>query len=124
MVAAGGGKIVNVASLSAILGLPFAAPYAASKGGLVQLTRSLATAWAKDNIQANAILPGWIDTELTERARRDVPGLHEHVLTRTPAKRWGVPGDLAGIAVFLASAASDYVTGTAITVDGGFSIQA
>ncbi|MFL5332562.1 MAG: SDR family NAD(P)-dependent oxidoreductase [Geminicoccaceae bacterium] len=124
MVRAGGGKIVNVASLAAFLGLPFAAPYAASKGGMVQLTRSLATAWAKDKIQVNAVRPGWIDTELAEQARRDLPGLHERVLARTPAGRWGVPDDLAGIAVFLASSASDFVTGTAISVDGGFGIQA
>jgi len=124
MVRAGGGKIVNIASLGAFLGLAFAAPYAASKGGMVQLTRSLATAWAKHNIQVNAVQPGWIDTELTEVARRDLPGLHERVLVRTPAGRWGVPGDLAGVAVFLASPASDFVTGTAITVDGGYGIQA
>jgi 2-dehydro-3-deoxy-D-gluconate 5-dehydrogenase len=124
MVRAGGGKIVNIASLGAFLGLAFAAPYAASKGGMVQLTRSLATAWAKHNIQVNAVQPGWIDTELTEVARQDVPGLHERVLARTPAGRWGVPGDLAGVAVFLASPASDFVTGTAITVDGGYGIQA
>ena len=83
MVAAGGGKIINVGSLAAILGLPFAAPYAASKGGMVQLTRSLATAWAKDNIQANAVLPGWIDTDLTKRARTDLPGLEARVVART-----------------------------------------
>ncbi|MFO1075526.1 MAG: glucose 1-dehydrogenase [Geminicoccaceae bacterium] len=123
MVAAGGGKIINTGSLSSILGIPFAAPYAASKGGIVQLTRALATAWAKDNIQANAILPGWIDTDLTKQARIDVPGLHERVLARTSARRWGTPEDFAGIAVYLASRASDFVTGTAIPIDGGYSIQ-
>ena len=123
MVAAGGGKIVNTGSLSSILGIPFAAPYAASKGGIVQLTRALATAWAKDNIQVNAILPGWIDTDLTKQARIDVPGLHERVLARTSARRWGTPEDFAGIAVYLASKASGFVTGTAIPVDGGYSIQ-
>jgi 2-deoxy-D-gluconate 3-dehydrogenase len=120
---AGGGKIVAVGSMASLFGLPFAAPYAASKGGIVQLTRSLATAWAADNIQVNAVLPGWIDTALTEAARRDVPGLHERVIARTPAGRWGRPDDLAGIAVFLCSAASDFVTGTAIPVDGGYSVQ-
>jgi 2-deoxy-D-gluconate 3-dehydrogenase len=90
----------------------------------VQLTRALATAWAKDNIQVNAVLPGWIDTALTRRAREEVSGLHERVLARTPAGRWGVPEDLAGIAVFLCSSASDFVTGTAIPVDGGYAVQA
>ena len=123
MVAAGGGKIISTGSLASILGVPFAAPYAASKGGLVQLTRALATAWAKDNLQVNAILPGWIETDLTRQARIDVPGLHERVLSRAPARRWGVPGDFAGIAVYLASPASDYVTGAAIPIDGGYSIQ-
>lgn len=98
-------------------------PDAASKGGIVQMTRTLACAWAKDNIQANAILPGWIDTPFTETARREVPGLHERVLARTPAGRWGRPSDLAGIAIFLASSASDFVTGAAIPVDGGYSSQ-
>ncbi|RYF37525.1 MAG: SDR family oxidoreductase [Comamonadaceae bacterium] len=97
--------------------------YGASKGGVVQLTRSLATAWAPDGIQANAVLPGWIDTELTRKARDQVQGLHERVLGRTPAGRWGAPADLAGIAVFLASSASDFITGTAIPVDGGYSIS-
>jgi 2-deoxy-D-gluconate 3-dehydrogenase len=106
-----------------IFGASFAPAYAASKGGMVQLTKSLAAAWARDNIQVNAVLPGWIDSELTQAARREVPGLHENVLARTPAKRWGVGDDLGGIAVFLASPASDFVTGTAIPVDGGFSSQ-
>jgi len=89
----------------------------------VQMARSMATAWAKDNIQVNAILPGWIDTELTQKAREQVEGLNERVLARTPAGRWGAPDDFAGIAVFLASRASDFVTGAAIPVDGGFSVQ-
>ncbi|HEY1300886.1 MAG TPA: glucose 1-dehydrogenase [Stellaceae bacterium] len=118
---AGGGKIINVGSMFALFGSGYAAAYAASKGGLVQLTKSLAAAWAADNIQVNAVLPGWIDTELTRDARRQVSGLHERVLARTPAGRWGVPEDLAGIAVFLASPAADFVTGAAIPVDGGFS---
>jgi len=120
----GAGKIVNIGSMMSIFGAPFATAYAASKGGMVQMTRSMATAWAKDNIQVNAILPGWIDTALTRRAREQVNGLHESVLKRTPAGRWGVPDDFAGIAVFLAAAASDFVTGAAITVDGGYSVQA
>jgi 2-deoxy-D-gluconate 3-dehydrogenase len=117
------GKIVNIGSMMSIFGASFAAPYGASKGGIVQLTRALACAWAKDNVQVNAVLPGWIDTALTRRAREEVAGLHERVLARTPAGRWGAPGDLAGIAVFLCSSASDFVTGTAIPVDGGYAAQ-
>jgi len=119
-----GGKIINIGSMMSIFGAPFATAYAASKGGMVQMTKSMATAWAKDNIQVNAILPGWIDTALTRRAREQVSGLHESVLKRTPASRWGVPDDFAGIAVFLAAPASDFVTGAAIAVDGGYSSQA
>ena len=123
MLKAGGGKIINIGSMMSIFGASFTVPYAASKGGIVQMTRALATAWAKDNIQVNAVLPGWIDTDLTRKARAVIDGLHERVLARTPAGRWGVPADHAGIAVFLASAASDFVTGTAIPVDGGYSVQ-
>jgi 2-deoxy-D-gluconate 3-dehydrogenase len=123
MKAQGGGKIINIGSMMSIFGGAYAAPYSTSKGGLVQLTKSLATAWAKDNIQVNAVLPGWIDTELTRDARAQVRGLNERVLNRTPAGRWGVPGDLAGIAVFLGAAASDFVTGAAIPVDGGYSSE-
>jgi 2-deoxy-D-gluconate 3-dehydrogenase len=117
---AGGGKIINIGSMTSLFGVPFAAPYSASKGGIVQLSKALATAWAKDNIQVNSVLPGWIDTELTQRARAQVDSLHDRVLSRTPAGRWGVPADLSGVAVFLASPASDFVTGTAIPVDGGY----
>ena len=123
MKAAGGGKIINIGSMMSIFGASFAPAYAASKGGIVQFTRSCAVAWAADNIQANAVLPGWIDTDLTKRAREQIDGLHEKVLARTPAARWGAIGDFAGIAVFLSSAASDFVTGTAIPVDGGFSVM-
>jgi 2-dehydro-3-deoxy-D-gluconate 5-dehydrogenase len=124
MVRGGGGKIINIGSMMSIFAAPYAAPYAASKGGIVQMTRAVATAWAKDNIQVNAILPGWIDTELTQAAREQVPGLHDRVLARTPVQRWGKPDDFAGIAVFLAARASDFVTGTAIPIDGGYSIMA
>ncbi|SDS28959.1 SDR family NAD(P)-dependent oxidoreductase [Bradyrhizobium canariense] len=123
MKAAGGGKIINIGSMTSIFGASFAPAYAASKGGIVQFTRSCACAWAADNIQANAVLPGWIDTDLTKRARQEIDGLHDKVLARTPAARWGAIADFAGIAVFLSSAASDFVTGTAIPVDGGFSIM-
>ena len=123
MKAQGGGKIIAIGSMASIFGLPFAAPYASTKGGIVQLSRVLATAWASDNIQVNAVLPGWVDTELTRGARKQVDGLHDRVETRTPAGRWGNPDDFAGIAVFLASSASDFVTGTAIPVDGGYSVM-
>ena len=123
MMKAGGGKIINIGSMMSIFGASFTTAYAASKGGMVQMTRAMACAWAKDNIQVNAVLPGWIDTELTRGAREQVEGLNERVLARTPAGRWGIPDDLAGIAVFLASASSDFLTGTAIPVDGGYSVQ-
>ena len=120
---AGGGKIINIGSMMSIFGVRFSPAYAPSKGGIVQLTKVLATAWAVDNIQVNAVLPGWIDTELTRGARQQVEGLHDSVLRRTPAGRWGVIEDMAGVAVFLAGPGSDFVTGTAIPVDGGYSIQ-
>ena len=123
MKAAGGGKIINIGSMMSIFGASFSPAYAASKGGIVQFTRSCAVAWAADNVQVNAVLPGWIDTELTRRAREQIDGLHHKVLARTPAARWGEPADFAGIAVFLASSSSDFVTGTAIPVDGGFSVM-
>jgi 2-deoxy-D-gluconate 3-dehydrogenase len=120
---AGGGKIINIGSMMSIFGASFAPVYSASKGGIVQLTKSSAVAWARDNIQVNAVLPGWIDTDLTRNARREVQGLHENILRRTPAGRWGGIDDMAGVAVFLASPASDFVTGAVIPVDGGYSIQ-
>lgn len=119
----GGGKIITIGSMSSIFGLPFAAPYSASKGGVVQLTRALATAWAGDNIQVNAILPGWIDTDLTRDARSQVAGLEARIAARTPAGRWGTAHDVAGAGVFLASSASDFITGVALPVDGGYSVQ-
>jgi 2-deoxy-D-gluconate 3-dehydrogenase len=118
---AGGGKIVNIGSMTSIFGGAKLAPYSASKGGIVQMTRSLACAWAEENIQVNAILPGFIDTELTRQARKDIPGLNETVIARTPAGRWGKPRDLQGAALFLASPASDFVTGVVLPVDGGYS---
>jgi len=117
----GGGKIVTIGSMTSIFGFDVGPVYAATKGAVVQLTKSLGAAWAKDNIQVNSILPGFIDTELTQGARRNIPGMGERVVSRTPARRWGEPGDLAGAAVFFCSHASDFVTGTALPVDGGFS---
>jgi len=123
MKTAGGGKIVNIGSMMSIFGGPKFAPYGASKGGVVQLTRSLATAWAQDNIQVNAILPGWVTTALALQTQKLFPGHKERVVERTPAGKWGEPDDLAGVAVFLASRASDFITGVALPVDGGYSIM-
>ncbi|HEX7927843.1 MAG TPA: glucose 1-dehydrogenase [bacterium] len=123
MMKVGGGKILNNGSMMSIFGAPWTPAYAASKGGMVQLTKALATAWAKDNIQVNCFLPGWIDTDLTQGARQQVPGLHDRVLARTPTGRWGHIDDFMGLAIFLASPASDFITGTAIPVDGGFSVM-
>jgi len=123
MKAGGGGKIINIGSMTTIFGGAKVAPYSASKGGIVQMSRSLACAWSEENIQVNAILPGFIDTELTRQARIDIPGLNESVVARTPTGRWGKPNDLAGTAIFLASPASDFVNGVALPVDGGFSIN-
>jgi 2-deoxy-D-gluconate 3-dehydrogenase len=121
MKSAGAGKILNNGSMTSLFASPWSTAYASSKGGMVQLTKALATAWAPENIQVNCFLPGWINTDLTIQARKDISDLHEHVLKRTPADRWGEINDMSGIAVFLASAASDFITGTAIPVDGGFS---
>ena len=119
---AGGGKILNNGSMLSLFGSPWGSAYGSSKGGIMQMTKSHATSWANDNIQVNCYLPGWIDTDLTRQAREDVPGLNEKVLARTPAGRWGEPADLAGLAVYLASPASNFLTGAAIPIDGGFSI--
>lgn len=119
-----GGKIVNIGSMTSLFGAPFSEPYGAAKGGVVQLTKALASAWASDKIQVNAILPGWIITDLTIRGRAATPDLHEKVIARTPAGRWGEPADLVGAAVFLSSHASDFVTGIALPVDGGYAAQA
>ena len=122
MKAAGGGKIINIGSMYSLFGAPYISAYAASKGAVVQLTKSLAAAWAADNIQVNAILPGWIDTDMTRPARTGSAEFDAAVAARTPAARWGEPGDFAGPAVFLASPASDFVTGASLVVDGGYSI--
>lgn len=116
----GRGRVIAIGSMLSLFGAAFAPAYGAAKGGIVQLAKSLAVAWAADGITANAILPGWIDTDLTRTARDQVPGLHEKVLARTPMGRWGVPEDLGGIAVFLASREAGFVTGAAIPVDGGY----
>ena len=120
---AGSGKVLNNGSMLSIFGSSWGSPYASSKGAMVQFTKSLAIAWAKFNIQVNCFLPGFIDTPLTRKAREQLEGMNEKVLARTPADRWGAPDDFRGLAVFLASEASNFVTGTAIPVDGGFSVN-
>ncbi len=120
---AGGGKIINIGSMTSIFSGAKLGAYSTSKGGVVQLTRSLAVAWAPDNIQVNAILPGFINTDLTRQARKDMPGFEERVISRTPVGRWGEPEEMAGVAIFLASRAADFVTGVALPADGGFSVM-
>ena len=122
MRAQGGGKIIHIGSMYAIFGGPFQPAYAAAKGGLVQLTKSQAAAWARHNIQVNVILPGWITTEMTAGAKSS-QSFSDNIVGRTPAGRWGEPEDFEGPAVFLASAASDFVTGASLNVDGGFAIS-
>lgn len=120
----GGGKIINVGSIASFMGSPVAVAYGPSKGGIVQLSKALAVAWAKDNIQINSILPGWIETPFSKSARAEIPGLEEAVIGRTPAGRWGKPEDFAGAAVYFASAASDFVNGASLVIDGAYSSKA
>jgi 2-dehydro-3-deoxy-D-gluconate 5-dehydrogenase len=115
----GGGKIVNIASLLSFQGGIRVPAYAASKGGVAQLTKALANEWAPKGIQVNAIAPGYFATTNTEALQADETR-NRQILERIPAARWGQPQDLAGAALFLSSPASDYVTGTVITVDGGW----
>jgi 2-dehydro-3-deoxy-D-gluconate 5-dehydrogenase len=122
MKAAGGGKIVTIGSVMSIFGSGTAPGYSASKGAVVQLTKSLADGWARDGIQVNSILPGWLVTDMVADVKENAPGFSDAILARTPARRWGEPADLEGIAIFLCSPASDFVTGAAILVDGGYSI--
>ena len=124
MKAQGGGKIINIGSMFSLFGGGGSgAPYSSSKGGVVQLAKSLAVAWAKDNIQSNAILPGWFMTELTAAIPANQPDRYDLISRRIPTGRWGEPEELQGAVVFLASPASDYVTGAVLTVDGGYSVM-
>jgi NAD(P)-dependent dehydrogenase (short-subunit alcohol dehydrogenase family) len=116
------GAIVNLASMHAIFGAPLSPAYAASKAGVVQLTKSLAVAWAEDGIRVNAIAPGWIETPMTVPARSDT-GRNRAILDRTPLGRWGTPEDIAGPALFLASEAASFITGAVLVVDGGYSAK-
>ncbi len=114
-----GGSIVNIASMLSFAGGPLAPGYAASKGGVVQLTKSLALRYAAQSIRVNAIAPGWIETKFT-RAVRDDAARYEAIRSRTPMGRWGQPDDVAGAAVFLCSAAAAFITGVTLPVDGGY----
>jgi len=117
MISRNRGKILNIGSMSAYLGLSTIPAYTASKSALQQLTRLLAVEWADHNIQVNAIAPGWINTELTS-GLKDTPR-YQWVINRTPAGRFGEPEELAGAAVFLCSSAADFITGQIVAVDGG-----
>lgn len=124
MKAQGAGKIISIGSMFSIFGGGGSgAPYSSSKGGVVQLSKSLAVAWARDNIQCNAILPGWFMTELTAAVPKTQPDRYDLICRRIPTGRWGDPAELQGTVVFLASPASDYVTGAVVTVDGGYSVM-
>jgi len=117
----GGGKVITIGSEYSLFGSPLVTSYSASKGGVVQLTKSLAVAWARDNIQVNCIIPGWIRTDLTAGVMQDTVA-YERIVQRTPQRRFAEPEELGGAAVFLASRASGFVTGQSLAVDGGFSI--
>ena len=120
----GSGKIIGIGSMYSLFGGGGSgAPYSASKGGMVQLAKSLAVAWAKDNIQSNAILPGWFMTTLTSDIPVHQPERYEMISRRIPTGRWGEAEELQGAVIFLSAPASDYVTGAVITVDGGYSVM-
>jgi NAD(P)-dependent dehydrogenase (short-subunit alcohol dehydrogenase family) len=115
----GSGSVINIASMNAFVALPWIPAYCASKGGVVMLTKSLALAWAADGIRLNAIAPGYVETQINAEGRKDAAH-YERIRSRIPQGRWAQPDDIAGSAVFLASKAAKYITGTVLAVDGGF----
>lgn len=121
MLAQKSGKIINIGSMYSFFGSGLIPSYSAAKGAIIQLTKSMAIELAPHNIQVNAIAPGWIETEMTAPVKT-MP-LNDEILARTPAGRWGRAEEIAGTAVYLASQASDFVTGTTIRVDGGYAIR-
>jgi len=121
LLAENGGAIVNIASMSSFFGNGPAPAYSASKGGVAQLTKSLAIAWGTENIRVNAVAPGWITTPLTQ-ALRDDPARSAAILARTPLNRWGQPEDVVGAVLFLCSPAAAFITGIVLPVDGGYLI--
>lgn len=120
MIRQGYGKIINIASMTSFFGSQLIPAYAASKGGIMQLTKALSNEWAQYGVSVNAIAPGYMETELTADLKEKNPAQYTEVCGRIPAKRWGKPEDLAGIVIFLSSAASDYISGAIIPVDGGY----
>ena len=122
LAAYGHGVIINTASMLSYFGGPLTPAYAASKGAIVQLTKSLAVAWADHGIRVNAIAPGWIETDLTRGAREDA-ARSQAILARTPMKRWGIPADIGGVVAHLCSDEARFITGAVIPIDGGYSAQ-
>lgn len=121
LLAAAKGSVLNMASMLSFFGSGYVPGYSASKGGIAQLTKSLAIAWAPDGIRVNALAPGWIETALT-KPLRDEPQRSQQLIDRTPLRRWGVPEDIAGAALFLSSSAARFITGVVLPIDGGYSI--
>jgi 2-dehydro-3-deoxy-D-gluconate 5-dehydrogenase len=118
------GKIINIGSMYSFFGSALIPSYSAAKGAIIQLTKSLAIEFAPHNIQVNAIAPGWIETDMTAPVRTEaMKAMNDEIIARTPAGRWGQPEEVAGTAVYLASAASDFVTGETVRVDGGYAIR-
>jgi NAD(P)-dependent dehydrogenase (short-subunit alcohol dehydrogenase family) len=117
----GGASIINIASMLSYFGSPFAPGYAAAKGGIVQLTKSLAAAWAREGIRVNAVAPGWIRTPLTAALQAD-EARSKPILDRTPLSRWGNPEEVAPAVLFLSGPGAGFITGATLNIDGGYSV--